>query len=201
MLVAAVLAQLSFQLPLWLLGWFGNSHEVALYGAGAQLFMALNLMFGVTAIGAMPSIIRLHARGERERLARFARGAALVSALPVAVSVAALVWFGPDLTSLIFGPDYRESGTVALLLCFGLLFQTLFGLNATLLVMTGSQLSSSLVLLGGTLSLLVLTWVLYFEAGVTGAALAAASVLALQNAALGMLVKRRLGFVPCAWIR
>lgn len=195
MMMIGLVGQLSYQMPLWLIGSLGTPADVARYGVGAQIFICLNFFFAATMLGAMPIIVRLNARNDRPALRRFLHRASLISALPMVAAVLLFALFGSEIMVLIFGPFYSDSARIATFLSLGLLSQAALGLNPLLLTLTGSQDIVSIVQCGILLFCTAIIWFFYPVFGMEGASIVTAGLFLMQNLALVGIVKRRFGFI------
>ena len=190
----ALVGQLSYQMPLWLIGSLGTPDEVARFGVGTQVFISLNFVFASTIMGAMPIIVRLNSGNDRAALRHFLQRASLISVLPIFGAVLLFAVFGGEIMAVVFGPFYRESALVGTFLSLGLLSQAALGLNPLLLTLTGSQDIVSVVQCAILLFCTMTIWLIYPVFGLYGAAIVTAALFLMQNLVLVGIVKKRFGF-------
>ena len=189
------------QMDLWILSLFRSPAEVAVYGLASRLSVVLNQPELVSRAVLMPRIAPIHAEGKRDSLQRMVRSAAAASGAVALLGTLALALGGDRALSAIFGPTYRASLPLALILAGGQVAGSAAGLGATTLLMTGHQ---SLVVRGsmaGFSCTLLLLLVLVPIHGATGAATATALGMVFQNLLMLGLAKRSLGIWTAASVR
>ncbi len=162
---------------------------------GAEL-VAFSLVVANMAI--QPTISRLYAAGEMQRLQRVvtmaARGA-LMLALPTAL---VLGLFGRPVLGLVFGSEFERGALCLVILCGAQVVNAGAGSVALILNMTGHERDAALGMVGGTLVNLTLNAALIPRWDVEGAAIATGLSLVIWNAVLVFTVRRRTGLFSTA---
>jgi O-antigen/teichoic acid export membrane protein len=165
-------------------------YAVALRGAS---FVSLALNVSVLAMA--PAIARSYGAGQTKRLERLARQMSRVALLGGAPIAVALILWGRSFL-LLFGPGFEGASAALAILVVGEVVNVGAGPVATLLVMTGHERDAVLglavgsALNGGLCLILIPQW------GIDGAAVAAATSLAVWNLILWRLVRSRLAIAP-----
>lgn len=180
------------QADIWILGLFRPEDEVALYGAAARLVRFLALLAIVNDVTA-PEIARLNVHGQRERLETLLQTTATLAALPCLAALAVVALAPGEILALLFGPFYRDSAPVLVILAMGVATVAFVGSAPYVLMMTGHGAVRMGVSLGGTAAMLAGGFLLTPAFGPTGLAVAVAGALALQQVAAWLCVRRYCG--------
>ena len=170
------------QIGILLLGLLASSHEVGIFRVALSTAVMVAVPIGLinTVIG--PQLARLHAEGDRRRLQQLcSRSAQLMTATVLMLALPFLL-YGAPLLSLVFGEDFAPANIALMILCLAQLASAMFGPNALLLVMAGSErrvtraIAAALIVNAAVLLLLVPSL------GQVGAAWAAGAGLLTWNA-------------------
>lgn len=166
--------------------------EAAIYLTAQRLAMLVNFVLDAARMALEPAVARSYEQGDRAGLqALLAEGSllALLAGAPVAL---ALVAGGPLLLGL-YGPAFTDGWTVLAILAAGQFTTVLVGPVSAVLRMAGLQgpLTTLSAIASVGQALAVTAGVL--AAGIEGAAIAAALVLAATNLGFVVVVRRRLG--------
>jgi O-antigen/teichoic acid export membrane protein len=162
---------------------------------------ALIVLFMVAAnMPLAPAVARLHARGDRRQLERTSERIAW-AVLLVSAPICAVLAIFPSVVLGFFGSGFQAGSTALTIVALGQLVNAASGPSANVLVMTGHQIAAARAVGAGALANLVLSILLVPPLGVTGAAIAFASSLALWNVALVVIARRRLGVNVTAFRR
>jgi O-antigen/teichoic acid export membrane protein len=178
---------------LWVLGMFRPPAEVAIYGAASRLVLLAGAPLMVCNAVLAPTVAELHSRGQVERLERVVRAAATMAALPSLLVALTFVLVGDRLLALMFTDAYRAGYPVMVCLVIGQFVNVAFGSCAISLTMTGHQRD---VMIAGTLTAGLTIAGFYLVAapfGGLGVALMVSASLALYNAIVASIARRRLG--------
>lgn len=183
---------------LWVLGAARSAADVAAYGVASRtatlVGMPLLIMYGVLP----PVIAGLYARGELARLERVLRVTATAISVPAVLLTVVFAVAGGPLLALVYGEHYRTGAFAFAVLSTGQLISVLTGVCGLVLVMTGHQrllLITTAVSVTLTVAALVIVVPIW---GTTGAALAAALGLGVQNVALLVAARRVTGLFTLA---
>ena len=127
------------QIGMLLLGVLSTSADAGLFRVAVTTaaMTAVPLTLGNTILA--PVIAGLHAEGDRRRLQKLSTRAAQAMTAGVLTLGLVLVFGGPWLVGLVFGPEFAPAYPVLVLVCAGQFISGLFGANAILLNMTGHE--------------------------------------------------------------
>jgi O-antigen/teichoic acid export membrane protein len=182
-------------LPILVLGWTHGGDEVGIFAVAARS-AGLIAFFQLAANAVLaPTIARLYAKRETERLQRVITKSSrvmLVVALPLAIGLASL----GNYFLRIFGAEFEQGHLALAILCIGQIFYTAVGSVGLLLTMTGHERDAARGVAVSVAANIVLTAVLIPTWGVNGAAIATAATLVTWNLLLALLAIRRAGIVP-----
>lgn len=121
------------------LGALASVSEVGLFRVAVSVMAVLGLPITVFNLVASPAIARLHATGDRARLARMTGLVAGGMTLSVLALVLPLALFGDVLIGFFFGEEFAPANTILLVLAIGSLGNAMLGVGASFLNMVGLQ--------------------------------------------------------------
>jgi O-antigen/teichoic acid export membrane protein len=176
-----------------MLGIFLAPAEVGIFRVAVQT--AALAAFGLQVVASVmgPRIAEVYAHGERKRLQRLATGAARVGlAFNLALTAVFLV-VGPWLLPMLFGEPFAAAYVPLVILLCGQLINSVTGLVASLLNMTGHERDTARGVAVGAGVNVLLNLLLVPSFGLLGAAVATAVSLVTWNVLLWFAVRRRLG--------
>lgn len=181
------------QVDILMLGILGSNAEVGVYRVamqGGQL-----VIFATQALWPvlMPHFASLHAKGDYRRLQRLATLGAYASTILVAAATAVFILFGPFILRIIFGAEYKPAYIPLCILAVGQLFSACMGLSGAILTMTGYEKQTFRGFIIALACNIVLNIVLIPHWGMTGAAIAVSTSLAILNIIVWRSVRRHLG--------
>lgn len=113
----------------WAIGFFHGAAEAGLVGTALRVAAAVGAALSALRFALRPTLIRLYARGEHERLARLLRrvgAAAFLIALGAAVF---MLGFGEALLALFFGDAFAAANIVLVLALVALAGEGMTGLS------------------------------------------------------------------------
>jgi len=189
------------RLDILMLGVLTNTTDAGIYSAASRIAeLASSGMVAVNVIMA-PLIANLYATGKYVELQRLVSQAAL-GAIAIAIPAGAiLLFYGKEILRL-FGSDFEDGFAPLVVLVVGHLMNALVGSVGFLMTMTGQQHAAAYILGISALMNAVLNILLIPVYGMLGAACATAVTMALWNAAMATVVRKRLGIFPtifAAW--
>ena len=177
----AGVGSLSGSIDTLILGGFESTSTVGVYRVamiGVQLIVSF---IGAIHTIVLPSIARLHAQGDRERLQRLltltARSTVLLAATPVVI----LIVFGQPLLRFAFGEAFAAGAPAMAIAAAGQLLAAMAGPVSSVLNMTGHETAALRYSLIGVAASAAGCFLLIPWFGITGAAIA-------NNAAMLLLV-------------
>lgn len=190
----SVVSMLGGRTNILLLGIFAvPEREIGFFrvATGVSAFVAI----GLTAVNVAlaPHVASLHSRGETKRLQRIISKCSLVTigmAMPIAI---VFLLAGNVILTVVYGREYGAAYSLLAILCLGQLVSVSAGSVTLVLNMTGHE-NDVLRISIYTIALnLMLNIILINLFGAVGAAVAAASSLALSNIALNICARKTLG--------
>jgi O-antigen/teichoic acid export membrane protein len=187
------LRKLDTQLALLILGVMASAEDVGHFRVAAQ--GALTVAFGLTVVNLVvsPHIVRLHRRGERERLQRMITfSTRLVTAVALPAFLLLCFWGAPIL-SWVFGAEYAAAAPALAIMCFGQLLNSACGSVGLVLNLTGHEQEALKGVVVAVCLSAVLSLVLVPFMGITGAAIAYTTSFAVWNFLLVILTRRKTG--------
>ena len=175
------------------LGYFGSAADVGIYRVAVQASTLVAFGFQAATMVMAPHIARLYAQGKTAQLQKLVTASSWViflSSLPV---TCVFVWFGKDLLSLMFGPEYVAGHLALSILAVSRLLANAVGPVSTLLSMSGHERITAAAVSAGAACNLVLNFLLIPRFGVTGAAAASAISLVAWHVLMWRMATRKLG--------
>ncbi|WP_010272270.1 oligosaccharide flippase family protein [Paenibacillus senegalensis] len=178
---------------LWILGWFRNEVEVAIYGSAVRFIAIINL-FVIVLNAVMSTLIsNRYSEGKLDELEQIGRWVTAALAIPGIVMWLMFVGFGDVLLGFVFGEIYSQAAMILIFLSAGQLMNLLMGPVGLVLMLTGNEKR----MLAITLFCSAITFsgacLLAGPYGGIGVALMMLAGLMLQNGLMWFTVKRQLG--------
>ncbi|MHB2266960.1 lipopolysaccharide biosynthesis protein [Aliihoeflea sp. PC F10.4] len=177
-----------------ILGLFMPPEIVAFYFAATRLAQILSYVpYGISAATAQ-KYAALAAQGERHELQRLV-GAATTLSTTLAIAGALFLWVFAGPLLALFGDGYDAATSVVPVLCLGIVMACALGPGEDILTMTGGERLCALGFFIALFANLALNFTLIPIMGMTGAAIATATALALRGIILAIFAHRQLGIV------
>ncbi|MBT9314711.1 flippase [Leptothoe spongobia] len=178
-----------------MIGIFLNAKQVGLYSAALKTSAWVNfILVSVNAITA-PLIASLYAQGDRHSLQQLVSTIARWMFYPaLAVAVGLIVFAEPVLQ--LFGSEFVAAKGALVILSLGQLVNVGAGSVGYLMIMTGHQNQSVIVMVVSAIVNVILNLIGIHMFGIVGAAMATAFAMAMWNIWLYSLVVRNLGVRP-----
>lgn len=181
------------QSSIWVAGAFLGQEDVALYGAAYRLTVYVAIPLQIANMVAPPLIAEMYAQGQMQDLERTLRSITTVAGVPAFLLLAAFVLFGGPIMGLLFGDYYREAAALLALLSLGQIVAVWAGSCGKALMMTGHQIiMMTTAIATGLITVTGAIWAAQHY-GTTGIACAAAAGAALQNVAMLLAVRKKVG--------
>jgi O-antigen/teichoic acid export membrane protein len=174
------------------LGAWGSSADVGIFGVATRLALVSNLILTAVNTATAPRFAALHRRGDREGLERLARRSVALLAVATAPILVAML-AAPGRLMALFGAEFAPHGSVLVILALGQSVNLATGSVGQILVMTGHSRAVRQTVLGAAAANLLLSLALVPGLGALGAAAASGVALAIQNVAAALLVWKHLG--------
>jgi O-antigen/teichoic acid export membrane protein len=202
MLTSLLLRVVGSTADLWVISAFRSQSDVATYGAAVRLVQVLAAPFVVATSVVSPFIPALNVRGRLADLSRLLRTTATLALIPVLAGSAAFCVAGAKFLTVLFGGHYASGATVLVILAFGLVANVWAGAGGYVLLLTGHQ-RAMMCITGATalVGIAVAVFLVQTTLGVVGVALATTGTVIAQNALMLVVIRRRSGIWPVAWMR
>jgi O-antigen/teichoic acid export membrane protein len=181
------------QADLWILTAFRPTSDVALYGVITRLAGLIAVPAEIAQKTISPNIAELYAQGRLAELESLLRTSATVESIPAVTVLIVYLFSAKLLLGIVYGPFYASGTTALIVLGIGQLINVGTGLCGTTLVMTGHQRSLLRLSIWSSLLTVALALLLARPLGVFGVAFAAGIGFTVQNLAMLLVVKRRIG--------
>lgn len=178
-----------------MLGTMLDAKAVGIYSAALKTASWVPFILGAVNAIAAPMFASLHAQGDHQGLQRLVSTIARWMFYP-ALAIAVGLTVGAEPILQLFGPEFVAAKESLIVLIVGQLVNVGSGSVGYLLMMTGYQVESALVMGVSALVNVVLNLIGIHYLGVLGAALATALSMALWNIWLHRIVVQRLDVHP-----
>jgi len=176
-----------------MLGIWATSEEVGVFGlAYRTAFLVTYVLIAVNAIAA-PKFAAMYRRGDLQALKRTAQGSTLLMCLAAGPVLAVFLLF-PRQVMHIYSAEFSAGGPLLAILAAGQFINVATGSVQQLLMMSGREGWMMRTTAVAAALALVLNWILIPRWGAMGAAAATATVWAIQNVMVLVVVRRELGF-------
>ncbi len=187
----AIFQQISLWTPTIMLGIMTNTEQVGIYSAANRTALLTSLILMIVNSVSRPKFAALYKQGNFQALGYTARNSAKLLIITTAPVVILLVLYS-NLIMGIFGPSFVVGSTVLCILAIGQFVNAATGSVGSILVMSGNEKLVRNILIFSSTTNLVLTIVLTKYYGITGAAVATALTIAVQNLIATVLVWKKL---------
>jgi O-antigen/teichoic acid export membrane protein len=199
LLGAEVLKQVMQALPLILLGVWGSSADVGLFGVAQRTASLVSLVLIAANIIVAPKLAELYQQKNMLAVGRIARHGSL---LMTAMAAPALLLFliVPQWVMSLFGTEFVVGWQLLVIMALGQLINVMTGSVGFLLMMTGNERSYLSANMIAALLCVILACALIPLYGGLGAAVAAAVPLAIVNLIRVRYVWRSMGIMTLPWL-
>ena len=189
---------LQAHLVILFIGMLGTLSMVGVYRVASSVALLVAVPVTLFNVVSAPVISRLYTEDDRHRLQQLLAWVAMGMTVGTLCLVIPFILAGDILLGTVFGHEFAKGRTALLILCVGVVINSFFGANATLLNMTGFQ---GRVTRASSLSLILLVIVsplLILGAGIEGAAVGSSLALGLWNYLMWRDALRLLSLNSCA---
>jgi O-antigen/teichoic acid export membrane protein len=192
LMTTVALATLNEQTSAQLLGMLKSPADVGVFGVANYLARTLTFILIAVNTALAPTVANLYAVGDFARLQSVA--IRIVRAvLFVAVPLASVLLLGGGYLLRLFGPEFAAGRTALTILCLSQLANCALGPVGLLLLMTGHERDTVIVMGQAFFLNVVLGFILIPLWNIEGAALASATAVVFWNVILTRRVHQRLG--------
>jgi len=178
-----------------MLGWLMDTTEAGRYNAAAKIAALVSAPMIITNLVAVPMIAEMHATGKHENLRYLLRMSVVISA---GFSLAAILLFallGRMLLGMFGGP-FVHAYPALLILLAGYAVNVLAGITTPLLIQTGHQNTTALIMTTSAVANILLNYLLIPVFGLNGAALSTTMVMIVWNVSMVWYARRKIGVDP-----
>ncbi len=130
---------LQSQLLVFLLAFFETDAGVGLFRIGLSIMVIIAVPITVVATVVSPLLASIHSQGEHARLQRLATIVARVQSAGVVLVAMPFLLATEPIVTFVFGAEYSAAAPIIRILAIAQVISALFGVNATLLNMTGKD--------------------------------------------------------------
>lgn len=184
---------LQTNLVIFIMGLFVSSDAVGIYKAAASLSLLIAMPITLINITCSSMISRLYTEGNIEEIQPLLAWASLSATVATFLLSVPIMFFGTQVTTLLFGIEFSGSAHISQILCMGIVFSSVFGCAPTLLNMTGHERVVTKTAGVSVLLLLFSAPVLIYFFGIIGAALSASFAMVTWGALMRSAAFRQLG--------
>lgn len=180
---------------LWIVGAVVGGEATARYGAALRVVALVSVPLLIVNQVVPPLVATMTASGERQRLERTLRVTATLAGVPAVVVLVVLVAAGGPVLGL-FGAFYRDGAPLLAILAIGQ-FANVWGGSCGVTLVQGGQQRVLVGITAAAAGVLVGAGVVGgLAVGAVGVAIAASLSVVVQNAAMVVACRRRLGIDP-----
>lgn len=122
---------------IWLANAVFDADDAAKYAAAATLAAQVTVLESLAALAVTPPAARLWAAGKRDEVVRILSGVATLTTAVTVSIVLAFAAFGSAFLGLAYGDSMRDACLVLVILACGGVAKTAFGVNVTVLIISG----------------------------------------------------------------
>ena len=177
-----------------------GSESAGMYAAAVKTARWVSFVYDIINFVAAPSFAVLHAQDNKEELQRIVSEVSIWIFWPSATIALLLITFSQPILGL-FGSEFIPASWQLKILVSGNLFSALCGSVGYLIVMTGHQNKSAIVMVSAVIINIVLNAIAIPLIGAVGAAVATALTTALWSICLAILVIKYVGVDPMVYRR
>ncbi|MGE0211506.1 MAG: lipopolysaccharide biosynthesis protein [Parvibaculaceae bacterium] len=168
---------------------FVSPDQVGIYFAAARTISLIAFIHFAASAAVTPRFSALYARGDIDGLKTLVREARKWTFLPSLAMAVILLALGKPLLWL-FGPDFTQGYPVMFALVVGLLARAAVGPAQGLMVATGHQNITAVVMIAAAVANVVLNLLLVPEFGILGAGIATSAALTLEALTFAFIARR-----------
>lgn len=122
---------------IWLANVAFDAADAAKYAAAATLAAQVTVLESLAALAVTPPAARLWVAGKRDEVVRILSAVATLTTAVTVSIVVAFAAFGSAFLGLAYGDSMRDAWAVLVILAAGGIAKTAFGVNATVLIISG----------------------------------------------------------------
>jgi O-antigen/teichoic acid export membrane protein len=182
-----------------MLGIWESSANVGIYNAAIKTAMLTSfVLISVNSIAA-PKFASLYQNNDMKALGDVSRGTSKIMIILASPILVVFILF-PEWVLLFFGEEFQQGSSVLMILAVGQFINVATGSVGYLLQMTGHERLVRNTLLFSAFLLVSLSIMIIPLYGVVGAAFVSASMLAVQNIIMMLLVWKYLNIITFPWV-
>lgn len=190
--ILTCVTSLSARLDLIMLGSIKDSSQVGIYNAADKYASGLFFFLNVMNMIILPSIARLNALEDKEKLQKMITRTirwVMLFTLPVFIG---MVVFSPQIMHLS-GSEFVPGKSALIIICCGQLFNIAFGPVGSFALMTGHQKYNTIYMAIGIVINITLNLILTPRMGFNGTAISTSVSMIFWNAAMFITIRKKTG--------
>lgn len=172
-----------------------GSESAGMYAAAVKTARWVSFVYDIVNFVAAPSFVILYAQNKKEELQEVVSEVSVWIFWPSVAIALLLIGFSQPILGL-FGSEFMPASWQLKILVLGYLFSALCGSVGYLMVMTGNQNKSAIVMVSAVIINIILNAIAIPLMGAVGAAIATALTTALWSICLAILVIKYVGVNP-----
>ncbi len=177
-----------------MLGWLSDTREVGFYSVAARLGLLTSFFHMLTVSTLTPKIAALFEQNKKAELQtmvqQVTKGLGFIGLASIFV-----FYFGGNLFLQFWGKEFTKAYWPLIVIAIGQFFNIGTGATGVILIMTGYEKIVGYITVTTLIMNLVLNYILIPQLGATGAALATASSMTLENIVKLIVVYRKTGII------
>lgn len=182
------------QTPLWVLAAIASAEDVADYGVAFRLAAIISLPLLIANNVIMPHVSKYHANNNKKSLIILLQYAVTLTSLVSFIFLFIYIFMGEQLLILLYGPGFNSAYLILLIISCGHVMNVLSGSPAVVLAMACKEEYVFYSSLFAAIATLLFSFLMVFEYGVYGAAIATAFGLIFLNLILVYFSYKTLGY-------
>ncbi|MDQ6991283.1 MAG: oligosaccharide flippase family protein [Mariprofundaceae bacterium] len=199
LLVTTLMLLVAKQADIWVVGYFLEESDVAIYGAALRIVTLVLITTTILYAVFPPIIAELNITNEFGKLQQILSSSAFINSIIVLPLFIALIIYPDVILKIIYGDFYEKGGTALMILSIGVYFNVLTGLRGIVLMLTGYEKTQMLIsALGGVLSISFCI-IGAKEMGIIGVAIGSTSGMILQCLMELIAVRVKIGIWTIAY--
>ncbi|MBS2097102.1 oligosaccharide flippase family protein [Carboxylicivirga linearis] len=183
-----------------MLGWLSNARQVGFYSVAAGLGLLTSFFHILTASTLTPKIAALNSQGKLQTLQTMVQQ--VTKGLIVIGGVGLLIFFlGGEYILKLWGEEFSAAYWPLVIISIGQLFNIGTGATGIILIMTGHEKIVGYITLVSAVTNLMLNYFLIPLYGATGAAIATAVTVILENIIKVIIVKQQVNIYTIPYLK
>ena len=176
-----------------MLGIMVDSNEIGIYAVASRIALLTSFVLQVTTSSLMPKVAAMYTSNQMKELEKMIQKVTWGLFIFGIIVYFIYVFFGSWILSF-WGEEFKDAYLILLILAFGQLINLATGAVGSILVMTGYENTQAKISTLSSLIYIPLNFVLIYNYGVLGSAIATSSVIIVVKIISFFYVKKKIGF-------